>query len=142
MKLQWRWFANLFFIFPHGYQPEDADEAAKLTVETCSASAVTPSSQSSTVEKKMAQQIQEFEQQNEVQKQSSVVASTLSSSTTTDGNSGRDGTTTSEWSRDQVLSEVDSTEDSEKGQTSDAESEKQHTATDSGDATLDENKGF
>lgn len=118
------------------------DEAAELPIESCSSAAPgeTPSSQSSTVDKRMAQQIQEFEQQNEVQKQSTTVASTLSSSTTTDGNSGRDGTTTSEWSRDQALSEVDSTEDSEKGQTSDAESEKQHTATDSGDATLDENK--
>ncbi|CAI9733136.1 QUALITY PROTEIN: unc-79 homolog [Octopus vulgaris] len=116
-----------------------SSSSTAATANTAAGSGEATSSPTTAVEKKMAQQIQEFEQQNEVQKHPAA-APTLSSSTTTDGNSGRDGTTTSEWSRDQALSEVDSTEDSEKGQTSDAESEKHHTATDSGDAALDENK--
>ncbi|XP_041355146.1 protein unc-79 homolog isoform X3 [Gigantopelta aegis] len=85
---------------------------------------------SSTVERKMAQQLKEFQASQSDPVKTSQTSSQAASSSTTEGSSNRDGMTTSEISRD-APSELESTE-SEKTQTSDCESEKHTVGTDSG----------
>ncbi|XP_046579791.1 LOW QUALITY PROTEIN: protein unc-79 homolog [Haliotis rubra] len=83
----------------------------------------------SAVEKKMAQQLKEFAASQSETQRPSISMSGAASSSTTEGS--RDAGTVSEISRD-VQSEIESTEESEKTQTSDCESEKHQVGTDSG----------
>ena len=95
---------------------------------------------SSTVERKMAQQLKEFQASQSDPVKTSQTSSQAASSSTTEGSSNRDGMTTSEMSRD-APSELESTE-SEKTQTSDCESEKHTVGTDSGgDGAHEDSRG-